>query len=456
MVLFSANYKNGPWFHLHRPPTSTKSFPTNSLIKHSTQLQLLHCALSSSSNMHLKEFKEILHHRNTPEDTQASVQKLLEHSPIHLTHDEAKFVQDGAATVQRKLSSLSTSAHLSHHQSWQKEIDDLKQKRREKHEAAHGHHSAASTTDILAASSSAAGFAPHANSFLSAKSAQHGPSRATDYDEPDADLPPPPYSEPSAPDANPDPESSSVTTETDAQQSAGSRTLAGELEAESLGFVPETDSPTANYPPQVIPSKANQSPRCSLAHAPQNPAPSSESLHSSSSAPNTLPPQLQIQRNTPYLSQRITASFPPCDSEVTIKTTSQIRDVIYRLQEEHFFDPRNIAFLPAQLEMKLKKFGVTSKKDAVGVGAGSAKPACMPDGKSFGAVEEGDNDHEDDGESEDKGYKEGDGDEGENDGENEGEDAGEGEVEGEEEYNDESYAEGNDNVGISAMGGKKL
>jgi hypothetical protein len=405
--------------------------------------------------MHFKEFKEILHHHNTPEDTQASVQKLLEHSPIPLTRNEVEVIRTGAAIIQRKLSSPSTSTHLSHHQSWRKEIEEAKQKHLQKHNAAYGHHSAASTIDILAASSSAAGFAPHANSFPSAKDAQHGPSHATDYDEPDADLPPPSYSESGAPDANSGPQSSSVTMEKDAQQSLGSRTLAGELEDESLGFVPEPDSPTANCPPQALPPQANQSPRYPPAQGAQNPSPSLESPRSSSSTPNALPSQLQIQHNTPYPSQPTPASFPPCIAEVTIKTTSQISDIICQLDQEHFFEPRKIAFLPAQLEMKLEQIGVSPKE-----GSG---PACMPDEKSFGAAGEGDNDHEDGGEGEDEGYEEGEGDQGENEAENEGENGGEGEVEGEgegegegEEYNDEGYAKGDENVDVPVAGGKKL
>lgn len=78
-----------------------------------------------------------------------------------------------------------------------------------------------------------------------------------------------------------------------------------------------------------------------------------------------------------------------------IKTTSQICDMIRQLEEEHFFDPRNISFLPAQLEVKLKEMGITC---ATGAG--------MPDEKSFGAgkvAEEGENGFDD------EGYQEGEG-----------------------------------------------
>jgi hypothetical protein len=129
------------------------------------------------------------------------------------------------------------------------------------------------------------------------------------------------------------------------------------------------------------------------------------------------------------------------------------------LDAEGFFNPNNIAFLPSQLEMMLKKQGMIS---TAGGRVGVTVPACMPDELAFGGgeVEGGsDKEAEDGGEVDggsdkeaedgDAGYGEGEGAEGsEAEGERE-----EGECD-DDEY-DEARPEGEDVQG-AMTGGKKM
>jgi hypothetical protein len=349
-------------------------------------------------------------HRVTPENTSAFVQKLVESSPLPASSNQAKLVGQGAGFLHRKLSEKAKH----HSESWHAKIEETAKRHVEKHVPYP--HSPASTMEMLAASSAAADFAHHASTFPIAKDDQHAYNAPTSRRESSDDQSQASFSEHDQPNANLGPRASGVVTANEAQDGRNSRTVAGELAAESLAFVPHGDSCTPNLAPQT--NHANHLPPV---QTPRNPtAYRKDHLRPLFSNPAiSLPPQLQIRPNTstppshhpppPYPVPNTSAtSFPPCTAEVTIKTTPQIRDIIRQLDAEGFFNSNNIAFLPSQLEMMLKKQGMISMADGrVGVTA----PACMPDELAFGGGEvKGESDRE--AEAEDAGYGEGEGAEG--------------------------------------------
>jgi hypothetical protein len=379
-----------PRYHISNT-TSSSPFTTNSVLPSSS----FH---SSTSTMHFK-------HRVTPENTSIFVQKLVESSPIPASSNQAKLVGQGAGFLHRKLSEKAKH----HSESWQAKIEETAKRHVEKHVPYP--HSPASTTEMLAASSAAAGFAHHASTFPIEKDDQHAYNAPTSRKELSEDQPQAAFSENDQPNANLGPQASGVVTANEAQDGHNSRTVAGELAAESLAFVPHGDSRASNFAPQT--NHANHLPPV---QAPQNPtAYRKDHLRPLFSNPATsLPPQLQIRPNTstppsqhpppPYPAPNTsTNSFPPCTAEVTVKTTPQIRDIIRQLDAEGFFNPNNIAFLPSQLEMMLKKQGMISMAGGRVV---VTVPACMPDDLAFGGGKvEGESNKEAD--DEDAGYCEG-------------------------------------------------
>jgi hypothetical protein len=218
-----------PTQHLHPSP-----FTTNSVLPSSS----FH---SSTSTMHFK-------HRVTPEDTSTFVQKLVESSPIPASSNQAKLVGQGAGFLHRKLSEKAKH----HSESWQAKIEETAKRHVEKHVPYP--HSPASTTEMLAASSAAAGFAHHASTFPIEKDDQHAYNAPTSRKELSEDQPQAAFSENDQPNANLGPQASGVVTANEAQDGHNSRTVAGELAAESLAFVPHGDSRSSNFAPRTDPS----------------------------------------------------------------------------------------------------------------------------------------------------------------------------------------------------------
>jgi hypothetical protein len=301
-----------------------------------------------------------------------------------------------------------------HSTSWHAKIEETAKRHVEKHVPYP--HSPDSTTEMLAASSAAAGFAHHASTFPIAKDDQHAYNAPTSREESSDDQSQTSFTEHDQPNANLGPQASGVVTANEAQDGRNSQTVAGELAAESLAFVPHGDSCTSNFAPQT--NHANHLPPVQTR---QNPTAYRKDHHRPifSDPANSLPPQLQIRPNTstppsqhpppPYPAPNASAnSQPPCTAEVTIKTTPQIIDIIGQLDAEGFFNPNNIAFLPSQLEVMLKKQGVVS---TAGGRVGVTVPACMSDELAFGGGEmEGGSDKE--AEDDDASYGEGEGAEG--------------------------------------------
>ena len=360
-----------PRYHIPNT-TSSSHFTTNSVLP-SNSFQ------SSTSNMHFK-------HRITPENTSTFVQKLVESSPLPASSNQAKLVGQGAGFLHRKLSEKAKH----HSTSWHAKIEETAKRHVEKHVPYP--HSSDSTTEMLAASSAAAGFAHHASTFPIAKDDQHAYNAPTSREESSDDQSQTSFTEHDQPNANFGPQASGVVTANEAQDGRNSWTVAGELAAESLAFVRHGDSCTSNFAPQT--NHANHLPPVQTR---QNPTAYRKDHHRPifSNPASSLPPQLQIRPNIstppsqhpppPYPAPNTSAnSQPPSTAEVTIKTTPQIRDIIGQLDAEGFFNPNNIAFLPSQLEVMLKKQGVVS---TAGGRVGVTVPACMPDELAFGGGE---------------------------------------------------------------------
>jgi hypothetical protein len=276
------------------------------------------------------------HSHSTPEDTEALVQKLIDKSHVNIDPSEAKLIAKGAGIFHSRFSDSTT--HAERKASWKKELEEIKQRKHLQHAADHGLHSSGSTTDILAGSSAAAGSARHTNTFPIASGDQNGPNSPTDCEELNEN---PSQASSSQDDQLADssgPQTSDDPTTEDAQDDFDSRTPSGDLADESLAVDSEPRSPAANSPSPKLPQ---------LTHTGQSPQNTrTDSRGASPSTSSAVPAKLRIR--APYPNQPTPPSSPVSNGSVTIKSTSQICDVIGQLQDERFFDPRNIAFLPAQ------------------------------------------------------------------------------------------------------------
>ncbi|KAH8763842.1 hypothetical protein BGZ57DRAFT_1007406 [Hyaloscypha finlandica] len=315
-------------------------------------------------------------HRITPENTSTFVQKLVESSPLPASSNQAKLVGQGAGFLHRKLSEKAKH----HSTSWHAKIEETAKRHVEKHVPYP--HSSDSTTEMLAASSAAAGFAHHASTFPIAKDDQHAYNAPTSREESSDDQSQTSFTEHDQPNANFGPQASGVVTANEAQDGRNSWTVAGELAAESLAFVRHGDSCTSNFAPQT--NHANHLPPVQTR---QNPTAYRKDHHRPifSNPASSLPPQLQIRPNisTPP-SQHPHLRIQHQIHQPTPSLPALPKDIIGQLDAEGFFNPNNIAFLPSQLEVMLKKQGVVS---TAGGRVGVTVPACMPDELAFGGGE---------------------------------------------------------------------
>ena len=293
---------------------------------------------------------------------------------------------------------------------WDNQIKETTRKHMEKHN--HHLHPEASLTNLLAGSAAAAGYgggAVHASTFPVTREDEHG-FIAPGYDAPGYDAPgynTPGYNAPSYNDPgytqDQYPPRSAVTQSRQRMARIGSqergvtngyddnyepqlpapRSTARELADESLSFITGPPSDNANFP------QATRRQHSAPAQQPLNMNPPSQAPHGgamTSAKANLHPAQLQIRPKAstpPYPSQQPT-SVQPCTAKVTIKSTTQIINILRQLQIEGFFLPSNVAFLPSQLEERLRKQGLPGAMGRAAAGAGVQVPGCMPDVRSFG------------------------------------------------------------------------
>ncbi|KAE9373923.1 hypothetical protein N431DRAFT_544700 [Stipitochalara longipes BDJ] len=332
-------------------------------------------------------------HHNTPENTEVFVQNMVENSPIQAGASQAKLVSQGTGQLHRKLSEKIHDSLKAHSESflapsphWQKECDEAARRHKEKHDR---HlHSEASMTNILASSSAAAGFGViHASTFTAAGDGQHDfnapghNSPGYHQDQYDSQASSSNFGAPAVSFGRQESGIAAANGNQYESKLPASPTTARELADESLGFISGPSSNDGNYTPHS--NQVNSSVPTKQARNINSPAPYPN--------PSTLPAQLQIRpkpSTPPYPSQQSSnASYPSCTAEVTIKSTSQIIDIIRQLQIEGFFNPSNVLLLPSQLEMRLKK------QDVVGPTGGRGPvvelPGCMPDERGFGAEGDG-------------------------------------------------------------------
>jgi len=381
------------------------------------------------------------HSHSTTENQEVNDQDQAENSPVPTNASQVSLVSQGSGHLHRKLSEKIHSSLKAHAESflvlnpeWNEECAELAKRHKDRRH--HNPHSETTMIDMMARSSAAAGYgAVHASTFPVVQDEQHA-FNAPDYDAPSNSRGPqqdayplqPPVARSDQPTARVGPQENGIAlayNNQHARKPPARRTRAPEISDESPALI---SGPAQQY---------------------ENTGSSSPHLNPNA---NPIPAQLQIRpkpTTPPYPSPLANASATPCTAKVTIKSTAPIIDIIRQVQVEGFFKPENVTFLPAHLEMRLRRLGVGGVQSG-GVKAVEA-PGCMPDARSFGGVVERGGDEDIDrgeGDHELGSNAEGGGEVGEGNGEEHGggqdnEDHSEGEG-GDDGYEDDSHHEAGD------------